>query len=77
MSTKFYPLSDFVPGQPAVSQNHYRAIATGDFRPPKKGEWYLSGAIPAAYRAPNDLSTAFHIMRVVKVERIETYRIVE
>lgn len=30
-------------------------------RPPKKGEWYLSGAFVEAYQAPNDLSTAFHI----------------
>lgn len=28
---------------------------------PKKGEWYISGAIPMAYRAPNDLSTSFMI----------------
>lgn len=35
----------------------------GDFRPPRKGEYYLSGAIVAAYKAPNDLSTAFRIVR--------------
>ena len=34
-----------------------------EFRPPKKGEFYLSGAIVTAYRAPNDLSTAFRIVR--------------
>lgn len=33
------------------------------FRPPKKGEFYLSGAIIAAYRAPNDLSTSYHVVR--------------
>ena len=32
------------------------------------GEWYLSGAIPEAYKAPNDLSTPFHILRLVRVE---------
>lgn len=37
---------------------------TGEFRCPRKGERYLSGAIPAAYRAPNDLGTPFHILRL-------------
>lgn len=27
------------------------AIKTGEKRPPKEGEWYLSGAIPEAYKA--------------------------
>jgi hypothetical protein len=40
------------------------AVATGEFRPPRQGEWYLSGAIPAAYRAPNDLSTPYWIAEV-------------
>lgn len=31
------------------------------FRPPKKGEYYLSGAIVTAYRAPNDLSTPYWV----------------
>ena len=30
-------------------------------RSPKKGEWYMSGAIPEAYQAPNDLSMKFFI----------------
>jgi hypothetical protein len=38
-------------------------VRTGEKRPPRKGEWYLSGAIPNAYRAPNDLSIAYHILR--------------
>lgn len=36
-------------------------LKTGEFRTPKKGEFYLSGAIVEAYRAQNDLSTAYHI----------------
>ena len=35
---------------------------SGEKRCPKKGEYYLSGAIPEVYQAPNDLSTVFHIM---------------
>ena len=34
-----------------------------DYRPPKEGEHYISGAEPMAYRAPNDLSNPFLIAR--------------
>lgn len=40
--------------------DYYRK--SGEFRAPKKGEWYLSGAIPCAYQAPNDLLSAYHIL---------------
>lgn len=42
-----------------------RAMATGEKRVPRKGEWYLSGAIIEAYRAANDLSCDFYIARLV------------
>lgn len=42
------------------------AVATGEFRPPRAFEWYLSGAIVEAYKAPNDLSTPFHIAHLVR-----------
>ncbi len=45
------------------------SIRTREFRAPKAGEYYLSGASPAAYRAPNDLTTAYRIMRLVAVNR--------
>lgn len=34
-------------------------VRTGEHRPPKKGEWFLSGAIVEAYQAPNDLSAPY------------------
>jgi hypothetical protein len=34
-----------------------RFVETGEQQQPKQGEWYLSGAIPEAYQAPNDLNT--------------------
>lgn len=40
---------------------------TGEKRKPKKGEWYLSGACVAGYRAMNDLSTEYHIAELIKV----------
>lgn len=38
---------------------HYRKLG---LRPPKKGEFYLSGAVVQAYRAPNDLSSSYHVV---------------
>ena len=35
--------------------------ATGEYRAPKRGEWYLSGAVIDAYQAPNDLSAPYWI----------------
>jgi hypothetical protein len=54
---KVYPNGeyDFVRGKPAWFQ------AGPEVRAPRKGEWYVSGAIPAAYRAPNDLDTPYRI----------------
>lgn len=42
------------------------AVYTGEKRPPRRGEWYLSGAIVGAYRAHSDLSTEFHIATLRK-----------
>ena len=53
------------------------ARRTGNYREPKAGEWYLSGAIVEAYRAPNDLSTPYHIARLVRVEEQVTVVIKE
>lgn len=35
------------------------------FRCPKKGEYFVSGAIPEIYIAPNDLSCEYLVVRVV------------
>lgn len=59
-----------------IMYNHkLRAQPTGEFRTPKQGEWYLSGAIIEAYRAPNELSIAYHIARLVTVEVRTSYHI--
>lgn len=54
---------------PSRDGRFVRAITTGEKRPPKQGEYYLSGAIPMAYRAPNDLGSAYLICRLVAVQR--------
>jgi hypothetical protein len=51
----------------------HRIISTGEYRPPKKGEWYISGAIAEGYETPNDLpdTMKFWIGKLVKV-KVET-----
>jgi len=65
---KTYPLKDnpSLEERPAaVTKRHLRGALTGEYRCPQKGEWYLSGAIPEGYKAPNNLSLAYHILRLV------------
>jgi hypothetical protein len=38
-----------------------RFIRNGEFREPQKHEFYISGAVPEVYRAPNDLKIKYHI----------------
>lgn len=52
------------PARPTVM-----ARATGEFRVPLPGEWYLSGAIVEAYRNQGLGDVKFHIARLVKVRR--------
>jgi len=54
-----------------------RAFRTGEFREPKAGEWYLSGAEPQAWRAPNDLSTKYRICRLARIRTITRVAIVK
>lgn len=70
-------------GSPAMSvdekmkfeRQNVRAVPTGEFRCPRKGEWYLSGAIVCAYRAGGNFTSKYHIARLVAVRRVvtETY----
>ncbi len=39
-------------------------------RPPKQGEWFLSGAVPAAYKATFDMSVSYHILELVLVKKV-------
>jgi hypothetical protein len=65
----------FRPGRDGL---HVMAALTGEFRAPRKGEWYLSGAVPVAYRSPSDLSHTYRIMELVVVDTktTVTHRIV-
>lgn len=74
---KFYPLGDWLSEKEKEKfgvSNFTRetldikAIFSGEKRCPKKGEWYLSGAEVMAYRAPNDLTSVYHIAKLVKTK---------
>ena len=88
-AVKIYSLGDFMENSEAerleidrwaghaFQYKNIGAIRTGDFREPKKGEWFLSGARPCAYKAPNDLSEKYHIAELVKYKTIEIKGIVK
>lgn len=48
------PKGNFSGEFPYGKNRHKRYTATGEYRPPLKGEYFLSGANITAYRAPND-----------------------
>lgn len=87
-SPKIYPIADLSrvhhslkvragAGRPGAGWiNSVAAVATGEKRCPKAGEWYLSGAIVEAYCAPNDLSSAHVIAELVLVDRRQVVEIV-
>jgi hypothetical protein len=39
---------------------------------PRKGDWYISGAIPMAYRAPNDLSSSYMVVAPTHFAKLVT-----
>ena len=61
---------------PVGYRDDIRAIKTGEFRPPKKGEYYISGAVPTVYRALADLDDSYHIAKKVHVRKVIAYEII-
>lgn len=55
----------------------YHAKRTGEFRPPREGEWYLSGSTIHAYRAYAGMSQPYHICKLVKTKVTQVIRIEE
>jgi hypothetical protein len=72
-----YPLGDWFPSckDNAMLNNHLRAKWNGEFRPLKKNEWYLSGAIITAYKAYQDYSIPYFIADIFQVEMVTTVRL--
>ena len=63
MNGKKWTLPDVVQFGDRVYLNPHYTYEVIGFRPPRKGEYYLSGAIPQTYLAPNDLSSEFLIVK--------------
>lgn len=66
MTFPYFPIA--TPDLWAAPDRGYQRMAklTGERRAPRRGEWYISGAIAEAYYAPNDLSTSYRIAKIVK-----------
>lgn len=82
--TKFYPLASWPNYKErkhfnitTVYSPNIMAVPTGEFRPPRAGEWFLSGATVEAYRTDNNISTAYGIARLVKVKKVTTTKVVQ
>lgn len=59
-----FPLADGE--KPPATMRDAKARMTGEYRAPKKGEWFLSGATPEAYQAPTDMpGQEYQILRLV------------
>ncbi len=54
--------------------DYLRAVRIFEFRSPRKGEWYLSGSSPMAWRAPNDYgpNMQFQIAKLVVIRKRTT-----
>ena len=64
----------FVPS-PRPGYGSIRARATGEIRKPRKGEWFLSGAIIEGYYAQNDLGIEYHIAELVTGVTVTEFRV--
>ena len=73
----FEPCSPYWLRKRNLKLNQMACRRTGAFRPPRAGEWYLSGSIVEAYYAKRDFSTPYHIAELVVIEEIITHRVVE
>lgn len=69
----FYRLAERHPWHLKFYRHEVMAVKTGEFRAPKQGEWYLSGAVVEAYKAPKDMRALFHIVQIVRVKKITTF----
>jgi hypothetical protein len=57
----WYPMADGETMPAGYRRQYTRIRATGEYRYPRRGEWFLSGAIVEAYRAHSDLSVQYAI----------------
>jgi hypothetical protein len=74
---KFYEVVDHIPwpdGKRIYDPHNIKAVKINEFRAPKAGEWYISGAIPQAYIAHSDYDPKdkYAIVKLVRTKTIQT-----
>jgi len=74
---KFYEIAE-EEKLPMFQRHNIKAIKINEFRAPKAGEWYISGAIPEAYIAHSnyDPKDKYAIAKLVKT-RTQTVTILD
>lgn len=71
MKGELYPVAAGEPLPSGYARETTMVRATGEKRVPRKGEWFLSGAIIEGYQATTTgLCTAFHIGELVRGELV-------
>lgn len=65
---KRYPIAEQPNAGPKLCRN-YCIVWTGEKRCPKKGEWFLSGSYIEGYRAFADMTTPYHIGKLVRKDQ--------
>ena len=67
------PLRTYAPRGVFPGENQFkpniRYTATGEYRNPLKGEYFLSGSIITAYFAQTDLSTPYWVAKAVELKQ--------
>ena len=75
MSKQYYRFGD---NPPVIMEDYMNAgRLIGQYREPKKGEWYVSGCKnhEACYKAPNDLPMKHHIVKLVFIKKKKVYNL--
>lgn len=63
--------------QTYTSRAHMRFYEVTEFRCPKKGEWFISGAPAGVYKTNNDLSTEYLIAKPGARAKCETRWVID
>lgn len=67
----YYPLSEGATAPISAGPRPFvRAKWNGEFRAPRAGEWFLSGAIVEAYEAFSDMNDYRHIVELVNTKDV-------
>ena len=68
---------DFFPLALIRGNKDYMVQYTGEYREPRAGEFFISGAIPEGYFCHMNISTKYHIAKRVKVREVRYFVVVD